>query len=66
MRKVEDYRKHAEECRAMLARTRSEDERQMLLRMSETWESLAQNREEQIARQKRIDKLDRSPDADPD
>ena len=39
MRKIEDYRKHAEECRLMLARSRTEDERQMLLNMAATWDS---------------------------
>jgi len=64
MRKIEDYRKHAEECRLMLARSRTEDERQMLLNMAATWESLARDREEQIARQQRIKQLDPKPDGD--
>jgi hypothetical protein len=64
MRKIEDYRKHAEECRLMLARSRTEDERQMLLNMAATWESLARDREEQIARQQRIKQLDPKLDGD--
>ena len=64
MRKIEDYRKHAEECRLMLARSRTEEERQMLLNMAATWESLARNREDQIARQQRIKQLDPKPDGD--
>ena len=58
MRKIEDYRKHAEECRLMLARSRTEDERQMLLNMAATWESLARDREDQMARQERLKELD--------
>ena len=66
MRKIEDYRKHAEECRLMLARSRTEDERQMLLNMAATWESLAKDREDQIARQQRLKQLDDlKPDGDP-
>ena len=44
----------------MLARSRSEDERQMLERMAETWEDLANWREEQLERQKRLAELDRN------
>jgi hypothetical protein len=58
MRKIEDYRKHAEECRLMLARSRTEEERQMLLNMAATWESLAKDREDQMARQERLKELD--------
>ena len=58
MRKIEDYRKHAEECRTMLARSRTEEERQMLLNMAATWESLAKDREDQMARQERLKELD--------
>ena len=43
----------------MLARSRSEDERQMLERMAETWEDLANWREEQLEGQKRLAQLDR-------
>jgi hypothetical protein len=48
----------------MLARSRTEEERQMLLNMAATWESLARNREDQIARQQRIEQLDPKPDGD--
>jgi hypothetical protein len=58
MRKVEDYLKHAEECRQMASNTNSEEHRQMLLQMASTWEGLAVDRKEQIERQKRIGLLD--------
>lgn len=61
MRKIDDYRKHAQECRAMANRAGSEEHRQMLLQMVETWESLATDRAEQIARRQRIVDLDIVP-----
>ena len=60
MRKVEEYRKHAEECRQLSAASSNDESRRQLLDMAETWESLAKDREEQIARQKRIDAIEGS------
>jgi hypothetical protein len=54
MQKVEDYRDHADECRAMARRSRTPEERAMLLNMAKTWDDLATHRVEQIARKKRI------------
>ena len=54
MTKFEDYKKHAEDCRAMARNTRNDEQRQGLIKMVETWESLAADRIEQIARQKWI------------
>ena len=45
----------------MANRAASEEHRQMLLHMVETWESLATDRAEQIARRKRIVDLDSVP-----
>jgi hypothetical protein len=50
MERVIDYRRHAEECRSMAGRARSPDEKQMLLNMAESWESLAKDRERTLAR----------------
>ena len=58
MRKIEDYRKHAEECRELARGAKSEEHRTMLLNMVATWEGLARDREEQIARQSRLSVLD--------
>jgi hypothetical protein len=58
MKKVEEYHQHASECRELAKRSRSPEERQMLLRMAATWESLAADRDAQIARQKRLDALE--------
>ena len=60
MKKAEDYRRHAEECRVMARGTTDEEQRQGLLKMAATWEGLAENREAQIDRQKRIDALDQT------
>jgi len=59
VRKVEDYLQHAAECRQLAAATANDEHRQMLLEMAKTWESLAQDRGEQLARLKRM-KLDDS------
>jgi hypothetical protein len=59
MKKVEDYRVHAADCRSMANRARSDDEKAMLMNMAATWESLAVNREAHIARQKRMGELEK-------
>jgi hypothetical protein len=52
VRKVEDYLQHAAECRQLATATGNDEHRQMLLEMAKTWESLAQDRAEQLARLK--------------
>jgi hypothetical protein len=59
MRKVEDYERHADECRALARNAANEEQRQGLLQMAATWESLSRDRVAQIARQKRIGELDK-------
>jgi hypothetical protein len=56
MRKAEDYRKHAEQCRAMARNIMHEVTRQALIEMAETWESLASDHKARIAQQQRIEK----------
>jgi hypothetical protein len=58
MRKVDDYRRHADECRAMARNATNDEHRQGLLNMAETWDRLAADRIAQMERQKRIDALD--------
>jgi hypothetical protein len=53
MKKVEDYRAHADECRSMATRVGSPANQVMLMNMAATWESLAVNRQAQIARRQR-------------
>jgi hypothetical protein len=54
MKKVEDYRQHANECRLMANRSHSPEEQDMLINMANTWDSLANDREAHISRQKRM------------
>jgi hypothetical protein len=58
MKKVEDYRAHAEECRSLADRARSDEEKAMLMNMAATWESLAVDREAHIVRQRRMAELE--------
>lgn len=53
MQKVKDYRTHAQECRDLAARAGNETDRQMLLDMAATWDSLAQFRLEELQRKER-------------
>jgi hypothetical protein len=59
MNKIEDYHAHAAECRSMANRARSPEDKAMLMNMAATWESLAINRNRNIARQVRIDEFER-------
>ena len=58
MRKVEDYQRHAEECRLMLRQATTDEHKQMLQRMIDTWESLARDRTAQLERQQRMSELE--------
>jgi len=60
MRKIEDYRQHAPECRLMAARANLAHEKQMLEHMAQTWESLSNSHEDHIARQRRLSALESS------
>lgn len=50
MKKSADYRLHAIECRQLAARAVTPAEREQLLEMAQTWDSLAQEREEAAKR----------------
>jgi hypothetical protein len=45
MRKTDEYLKHARECRALAKQMEQGDHRDQLLKMAETWEVLASERE---------------------
>ena len=64
MQKVEDYRNHADECRAMARRSRTPEERTMLLNMAKTWDDLASHRAEQIVRMQRLRDIETGAVAD--
>jgi hypothetical protein len=53
MKKVGEYRAHADECRQMAKRSHTSAERDMLLNMASTWDSLAASRAAEIARHHR-------------
>jgi hypothetical protein len=59
MKKIDDYRDHASECRSMANRARSPEDKAMLLNMAATWESLAVDRLAHIDRLARIEKLEK-------
>jgi len=61
MKKVSEYRDHAEECRRMAAGTSNEEHRAALFKMAETWDSLAEERTERLRQQQRIAALEHSP-----
>jgi hypothetical protein len=61
MKKVEEYRRHAEECREMADRATKPDHRKMLLNMAKTWEQLAEARQAHTARQRRLAELEALP-----
>jgi len=58
MRKVEEYIRHAEECRQLAWASSIVETRGQLLEMANTWEALARQRQEQIARHQRISALE--------
>ena len=53
MKKVSDYRQHAEECRKLATSARSKEHREMLLKMAATWEALAEERQKTNERRQR-------------
>jgi hypothetical protein len=63
VKKIEDYRQHAQECRA-LAKTASIENRAMLEHMAATWDQLADARAEHIARRERLASSESQSDSD--
>jgi hypothetical protein len=50
MNKASEYRERADECRTLARQMTREDQREALLRMAETWDSLADDREQRQRR----------------
>jgi hypothetical protein len=65
MKKASEYRGHADECRMMGRRAREAEHKVMLAEMAKTWENLASQRQEYVARLQRIAALEAptSPEA---
>jgi hypothetical protein len=57
MKKASEYRQHAAECRQMMA-TAPAEQKIMLETMAKTWDSLADDRERQLAQKLRIADLE--------
>jgi len=51
MRKLSEYKFHAEECRKMAAAMKNAEHKKQLQEMAETWEMLAAEREKQLKKQ---------------
>jgi hypothetical protein len=65
VKKASEYRQHAEECRALSRSSRNDEHRSQLLKMAETWEGLAAERERLLKEQEEMDAVDcvfHSPD----
>jgi len=58
LRKVEEYRRHADECRQLANLAFTDEQRHQLLHMADRWEGLAHDREQLLARLRRIEKLE--------
>ena len=55
MKKASEYKQHALECRALARTTQIDEHRAQLLKMAETWEALAIERERMLREQAVID-----------
>jgi hypothetical protein len=55
VKKSSEYREHAEECRVLARKAGSPDHQQQLLKMAETWEQLAIERQRLIAKHPELD-----------
>lgn len=64
MEKASQYQRNAKECRRLLASVTNPQQKVMLERMAETWESLAADRERRAAQKQRIADLE-GPDGEP-
>lgn len=54
MKKASEYRKHAEECRALAKQVPEGPQREQLLEMARTWDALANDRDALVQRHPEI------------
>ncbi len=59
MKKATEYHQHAKECRDLASRAASEEHRQTLLKMADTWDGLGNERAALLAQKKRLHDFDR-------
>jgi chromosome segregation ATPase len=64
VKKASEYRQHADECRALAAQMQQGDQRDQLMRMAETWENLAKDRERLSRKSRELN--EKSPAGKPD
>ncbi|HEY1981857.1 MAG TPA: hypothetical protein VGH13_17415 [Xanthobacteraceae bacterium] len=50
MRKLSEYKSHADECRKMATLMKNAEHKKQLQQMAETWDMLAQEREKQLTK----------------
>jgi hypothetical protein len=55
VKKADEYAKHAKECRALATQMAGGEQRDQLLKMAETWEVLAAERERTLRHKEEID-----------
>jgi hypothetical protein len=58
MKDASEYLQHADECRELSARATTDEQREQLLTMAETWLRLARERDGRMAQQKRREALE--------
>ena len=54
MKKASEYRQHSQECRALARNAKGDEHRTQLLKMAETWETLAVERERMLLQEKAL------------
>jgi hypothetical protein len=59
VKKASEYRKHAEECRALANQVPEGSQRDQLLEMARTWDNLAQDRDALVQKHPELAKTDR-------
>jgi hypothetical protein len=57
LKKASEYLQNAVDCRDLAASAKTDEQRQMLMKMAETWEGLAHEREARVAQKQRLDEL---------
>jgi hypothetical protein len=65
MKTASEYRKHAEECRVLARQMPAGEQREQLLEMARTWDSLAETREALVRNHPELDTAKTSIKAQP-
>ena len=58
MKTLKDYLRHAEECEALAATAVSDEQRQMIAKMADTWRLLAKQRERHLLAKAKVEAID--------